>query len=313
MSDEKGRGMITKIWGPPAWVFLHSIAAGYPLDITKDPEKKECTRKFFECLGDTLPCKYCRESYKEFIKKHPINDRVLSGRIELSRWLYTIHNEVNYKLGVKLCDIPTFEEVYNKYNKLAAACSKTSPDIETKKETGCTVPEDGKAKECLITIKDKSGNIIQGCGSKLENSNDLLLKFYRNETPIKIGNKNLYLDDVIKNIDTLQENKEYIYVLFPLTELPNIKDIALLPMLDDVIINSFRDDDKIQENFELVIRAICNMKGYNFSYNYDSVEQYWESNIDFTTNTKNRIVNSIKILNNNVDLSKVCKNILDKF
>ena len=41
MSDEKARGMITKIWGPPAWVFLHSIAAGYPLDITKDPEKKK--------------------------------------------------------------------------------------------------------------------------------------------------------------------------------------------------------------------------------------------------------------------------------
>ena len=32
MSDNESssRGMITKIWGPPAWVFLHSIAAGYP-------------------------------------------------------------------------------------------------------------------------------------------------------------------------------------------------------------------------------------------------------------------------------------------
>ena len=313
MSDEKARGMITKIWGPPAWVFLHSIAAGYPLDITKDPEKKKCTRNFFECLGDTLPCKYCRESYKEFVKKHPITDHVLSGRIELSRWLYTIHNEVNYKLGVKLCDIPSFEEVYNKYNKLAAACSKTSPDVRTEKETGCTVPEDGKAKECLLTIKDKTGNIIQGCGAKVKSSHDLLLQFYRNKKPIKIGDKNLYLNDIINNIDSLQENKEYIYVLFPLSELPNKKDIALLPVLDDVIINSFREDDKIQKNFENVIRAICNMIGYNFSYSYDVIEKYWESDINLTDTTKYRILKSINILNTNINLNKICGNILDKF
>ncbi len=313
MSDEKGRGMITKIWGPPAWVFLHSIAAGYPLDIEKDPDKKECTRKFFECLGDTFPCKYCRESYKDFIKKHPITDKVLSGRIEISRWLYTIHNEVNYKLGVKLCDIPTFEEVYNKYDKLAAACSKTSPELKTKKETGCTLPEDGKAKECMITIKDQSGNVIQSCKKKPDHSHDILLSFYRNEKPIRIGDKEMYLNDIIKDIDTLIENKEYLYVLFPLFNLPNIKNIALLPVLDDVIVNSFRDDETIQDNFENVIRAVCNMLGFNFSYNYDFTEKYWESNIELEENSKKRIIQSVKILNTKSELEKVCKNILNKF
>ena len=33
MSDNKDYGMITKIWGPPGWLFLHTVTMGYPYEI----------------------------------------------------------------------------------------------------------------------------------------------------------------------------------------------------------------------------------------------------------------------------------------
>ena len=59
--------MMTNVWGPPGWVFLHCITIGYPIKI--DPKNKEHisrkkhTMNFFNSLGHVLPCKYCRESY----------------------------------------------------------------------------------------------------------------------------------------------------------------------------------------------------------------------------------------------------------
>ena len=48
-------------------------------------------------LGYTMPCIYCRESFKKFCKELPIESS-LSGRIELMRWLYDLRNKVNEKL-----------------------------------------------------------------------------------------------------------------------------------------------------------------------------------------------------------------------
>ena len=82
--SNKDNGMMTKIWGPPGWLFLHCITMGYPnkLDIT-DPKhlfRKDETKKFFESLGNVLPCRYCRDSYNEYIQRVPITDDILSSR-----------------------------------------------------------------------------------------------------------------------------------------------------------------------------------------------------------------------------------------
>ena len=39
MDLNANNGLITKIWGPPAWEFLHSITFGFPISPT--PEQKE--------------------------------------------------------------------------------------------------------------------------------------------------------------------------------------------------------------------------------------------------------------------------------
>ena len=149
-------GMMTKIWGPAGWVFLHSCAMGYPVKIdetnAKDKRRKQETKKFFNSVGHVLPCRYCRDSYNKFIKQSPIDDH-LQSRARLTRWLYRIHNKVNHKLGVPKCDIPTYKEVYDRYESYRAKCKKTT-DVERKerKEKGCVVPEDGIRKRCIIKI-----------------------------------------------------------------------------------------------------------------------------------------------------------------
>ena len=47
-------GMLTTVWGPPAWHFLHTISFNYPIHPTKK-QKKEY-RNFIFSLQNILPC-----------------------------------------------------------------------------------------------------------------------------------------------------------------------------------------------------------------------------------------------------------------
>jgi len=140
MASNANNGLITKIWGPPAWEFLHSITFGYPINPT--PEQKEAYKDFFIRVGDILPCKYCRESYKKFISKGntKLTDKVLENRESLTNWFYLIHEQVNQKLGVSYG--VTYEDICDKYESYRAKCSKK----KVKKEKGCITPLDEKAE-----------------------------------------------------------------------------------------------------------------------------------------------------------------------
>lgn len=146
-ADNKNNGLITKIWGEAAWKFGHSVTFGYPID--PDDEKKKSYMSYFQLLGDVLPCKYCRESYKKFITEGDtiLNDDVMQSRKTLTRWFYNVHEAVNRKLGVDYG--VTYEDVVNRYESFRARCSvPTSVSITTKKPVipiGCTAPLDYKA------------------------------------------------------------------------------------------------------------------------------------------------------------------------
>ena len=60
--------MNTQFWGPPGWELLHILTFNYP----KNPTEKQKTEweLFFKSIGFVLPCKYCRESYKFFLKEN---------------------------------------------------------------------------------------------------------------------------------------------------------------------------------------------------------------------------------------------------
>ena len=79
-------GMMTKVWGPTGWLFTDCIVFGYPYVINPDnpdhTSKKQDYNNFFYYLGKTLPCRYCRDSYKEFFNELPI-ENFLNSRTDL--------------------------------------------------------------------------------------------------------------------------------------------------------------------------------------------------------------------------------------
>lgn len=152
LDDNVNNGLITKIWGPPLWTSLHSITFGYPIHPT--PEQKEDYKTFFRLLGQVMPCKYCRESYQQFISdgNTKLIDDVMNNRESLTRWLYDVHNAVNNKLGVDYGI--TYEDVVTRYEAYRAKCSKG----DKLKIKGCVTPLNDKQlsykmanyKECSI-------------------------------------------------------------------------------------------------------------------------------------------------------------------
>lgn len=106
--------MNTASWGPRTWVYTHTVAQNYK------PQNKQLYKRFFTILGDVLPCKYCRASYKEFIAELPM-DSHMDSKKEFAEWYYNIHNKVNDKLraqGYINTRNPSFKCIYKKYEKL---------------------------------------------------------------------------------------------------------------------------------------------------------------------------------------------------
>ena len=104
--------MDVSYWGPSGWELLHLIT----VTIGGLKEKKE----MFSTLGETLPCKYCRQSAKDFINEEPPQNN-------LAVWLYEFHGKVNQKLHAqhledpKIPDpqkSPKFESVLKKFQEI---------------------------------------------------------------------------------------------------------------------------------------------------------------------------------------------------
>jgi hypothetical protein len=196
-------GMQTKVWGPAGWVFLHSIAQNYPWKPNNTQKKNYYS--FFRQVGNVLPCKYCRESYKEFIKEPgtELNNRILESRKSLIKWLYLIHNKVNKKLGVK--DIPTLKEVFDRYESYRSKCNKTKKGTNTNvlrtPQKGCVDPLKGYRKKCVIRIENinEFGNIIRNTAFGKKKKNTIIPK----------KNKKIKLVSIKKSV---LKNKKYTAV-----------------------------------------------------------------------------------------------------
>jgi len=104
--------MESSVWGPPAWIFLHSVTLNYPENPTIS-DKKEY-KSFFNSLSHILPCSVCRINYKQNLAKHPI-DNYLHSKKKMVNWLILIHNEVNRECGKKSF---SYTEAINYFDKL---------------------------------------------------------------------------------------------------------------------------------------------------------------------------------------------------
>lgn len=153
-------GMLTSVWGPSLWHYLHTMSFNYPVEPTETDKKYY--KQFVLSLKYVLPCKYCRMNLRGNLKAVPLTDTVLKNRANFSRWMYDLHEHINTMLKKK--SGLSFEEVRERYEHFRARCSETSVNKimeelkkinKNKKEKGCETPLYGHKSKCIIKIVPK--------------------------------------------------------------------------------------------------------------------------------------------------------------
>jgi len=153
---ESGDGMLTSIWGPSMWHFLHTMSFNYPVN----PSYKDQInyRNFILSLQNILPCKHCRNNLKTNLKANPLTMMHMKNRDKFSRYIYKLHETINKLLGKK--SGLTYCEIRERYEHFRSRCTEDKPKILTiksaktkkKQEKGCTEPLYGKKAKCIIKI-----------------------------------------------------------------------------------------------------------------------------------------------------------------
>lgn len=151
-----GDGMMTSVWGPAQWHFLHTMSFNYPINPTL--EDKKHYRDYIYNLRYVLPCKYCRINLTNNLKKKPLQMCHMASRATFSRYVYELHELVNKMLGKK--SHLTYCDVRERYEHFRSRCTEEKPKIfnfkqtqsKKKKEKGCTEPLYGKKSKCIINI-----------------------------------------------------------------------------------------------------------------------------------------------------------------
>ena len=160
-----GDGMVTAIWGPPLWHTLHTISFNYPVKPTK--EDKENYYNYFKSLENVLPCRYCRDNYKDNLKKLKFTKSHFKNRESLSKFVYNLHEQVNKNLGKK--SGLTYSQVRDRYENFRSRCLNTEKEKPNPKiEKGCVDPLYGIKSKCVLNIvpkesKKDSLNISSKC------------------------------------------------------------------------------------------------------------------------------------------------------
>jgi len=149
-------GMMTSIWGPPLWHSLHSLSFNFPTNPTKQDKKNYAG--FLFSLGKVLPCRYCRDNFKDNVKAVGLDNNVFANRENFSRFVYDLHEHVNSRLGKE--SGLSYEDVRDRYEAFRSRCLKgRAAKKRTKKggkETGCVEPMyEGKKSKCVLRIVPK--------------------------------------------------------------------------------------------------------------------------------------------------------------
>ena len=161
-----GDGMLTTVWGPPMWHYLHTMSFNYP--VTPTSEDKRNYRDFILNLRHVLPCKYCRINLKTNLKQIPLKMADMKDRESFSRYIYELHELVNRMLkkssGLSYCD------VRERYEHFRARCTDEKPSLfkfkrqltrkKRRKEKGCTEPLYGKKSKCVMNIVPQDDRVV---------------------------------------------------------------------------------------------------------------------------------------------------------
>lgn len=120
-----GDGMITSVWGPPLWHYLHTMSFNYPVNPTA--EEKKHYMNFILNLRYVLPCKYCRMNLKNNFKQLPLKMCDMKNRETFSRYVYNLHELVNRMLHKK--SNLTYCDVRERYEHFRSRCTDEQPKL----------------------------------------------------------------------------------------------------------------------------------------------------------------------------------------
>lgn len=156
---KSGDGMLTTVWGPSLWHYLHTMSFNYPVCPTNKDKKNY--KKFIMSLKKVLPCKYCRINMVKNLKAVPLNSHALKNRTNFSKWMFNLHEHINKMLNKK--SGLTYCKVRERYEHFRSRCTLkvempkqlVKKNKTRKKEKGCTDPLYGSKSKCLIRIVPK--------------------------------------------------------------------------------------------------------------------------------------------------------------
>ena len=149
-------GMLTSVWGPALWHSLHTISFNYPTKPTK--EDKENYKNYFISLQNVLPCRYCRDNFKENLKNLPLTSKVLKNRENLSFWLYQMHSLINKNLDKK--NNLTYDEVRDRYENFRARCLLPPKEKVKKEKKEKKEKEEKKKRDVLKVYMVKNQHVL---------------------------------------------------------------------------------------------------------------------------------------------------------
>ncbi len=85
-----------KVWGPPYWFFLHTVAMTYPQ--YPNAVTKKTYYEFYEHLPLFIPVDHVSQNVARWLKEQPVSP-CLDTRASLVQWTHDFHNRVNRELG----------------------------------------------------------------------------------------------------------------------------------------------------------------------------------------------------------------------
>lgn len=88
-------GMSPSVWGPIFWTTMHIVTLGYPHHPSDD--ERAGAAMFFNSLAQVIPCPICKEHYRAFLSRMPV-EAATRSRNTLIRWAFDLHNKVNEQL-----------------------------------------------------------------------------------------------------------------------------------------------------------------------------------------------------------------------
>lgn len=156
---ESNDGMLTTVWGPSMWHYLHTMSFNYPVNPTDDD--KHNYMKFILHLKYVLPCGKCRKNLRKNLKRLPLTISHMQSRETFSKYIYDLHELINTMLDKK--SGLSYDDVRERYEHFRARCVLPIANMlkkstcKTRKsgkkiENGCTEPLYGEKSKCILKI-----------------------------------------------------------------------------------------------------------------------------------------------------------------